>query len=115
METLQSLKGIPSLVDVRDQAALESALYHLPTVFAKETLPAVAVSFAAITIRDSSALLSSPTLQLSLAEISNITRLVRSLTGKINKTVKSIRPRKNKHNLLGRMKTRRCHRSKTGT
>ena len=35
MEVLNSLKGRPSLIDVRDQAALESALYHLPTVFAE--------------------------------------------------------------------------------
>ena len=104
MEILNSLKGRPSLIDVRDQAALESALYHLPTVFADKTLPAVVVSFAAICIRDSSALLSSPTLQLTPTEISKITALVRALTSKINKTVKSIRPRVHKDNILGRAK-----------
>ena len=107
MEVLNSLKGRPTLTDVRDHAALESALYHLPTVFAKDTLPAVAVSFAAISIRDSSALLSSPTLELSPTDISKITALIRKLTNKINKTVKSIRPRQNRRDILGRMKTRR--------
>ena len=102
MEVLNSLKGRPSLIDVRDRAALESALYHLPTVFTDKTLPAVVVSFAAICIRDSSALLSSPTLQLTTNEITKITALIRSLTTKINKTVKSIRPRVHKDDILGR-------------
>ena len=100
---LNSLKGRPSLIDVRDQAALESALYHLPTVFSDKTLPAVIVSFAAICIRDSSALLSSPTLQLTSSEISEISELVRILTSKINKTVEYIRPRLNRDDILGRI------------
>lgn len=107
MEVLHTLQGSSTLTDVRDQSALESALYHLPTVFAEETLPAVAVSFAAISIRDASALLSSPTLKLSPTQVSKLTGLIGRLTSKINKTVKSIKPRKNKKNILGRNKTRR--------
>ena len=100
---LNSLKGRPSLIDVRDQAALESALYNLPTVFSDKTLPAVVVCFAAICIRDFSALLSSPTLQLTSTEISEISELVRILTSKINKTVEYIRPRLHKDDILGRI------------
>ncbi len=92
MDTLRAIKG--RLTDVRDQSALESALYHLPTVFAKDTHPAVKVSFAAVSIRDVSCLLSSPTLHLSHLEVSKTTDLVRRLTRLINSTVGSIRSHK---------------------
>jgi len=112
MEVLKTLQSRQSLTDVRDQAALESALYHLPTVFAKETLASVAVSFAAVSIRDLSCLLSSPTLQLSVSEVAALTRLARRLTAIIHRTVGAIRPRSSRKNVLGRGPTAK-NRAKT--
>lgn len=90
MEVLRKLA--PS--DVRDKSALESALYHLPTVFAHDTHPAVKVSFAAVSIRDASCILSSPTVSLTPQEVAALTGLVKRLTRVINGSVTAIRSSK---------------------
>ena len=90
MEVLRKLAP----TDVRDQSALESALYHLPTVFAHDTHPAVKVSFAAVSIRDTSCLLSSPTVLLEQQEVAALISLVKRLTRIINGSVTAIRSSK---------------------
>ena len=90
MDVLQSLHP----TDVRDKSALESALYHLPTVFAHDTHPAVKASFAAVSIRDVSVLLSSPTVLLAKLEVAALIALVKRLTRIINGSVTAIRSSK---------------------
>lgn len=87
MDILDLLKKRIVSIDITNQAALESVIYHLPIVFSDKTLPSVTVSFAAICISNFTTLLSSRTLQLSSIEISKIITLIRTLTNKINDTI----------------------------
>jgi hypothetical protein len=80
--------------DVRDMIAVESALFHLPTALSTK-YPDILVSFSAISIRDISALLSSPQLNITKEQYTELTNITQQLCDNISKDVTKILPRKN--------------------
>jgi hypothetical protein len=94
MNTLYKIQKSQSVhSDVRDSSAVESALFHIPTAL-NTTIPHMAVSFSAISIRDITALLSSPQLNIHGSDRKKLISFVKTLTKRIHAQIETVMPRK---------------------
>ena len=86
-------KKQPINSNVRDMSAIESAIFHIPTAL-ETNIPHIVVSFSAISIRDITALLSSPQLKIIDKDRKKIISLVKILTKNITNQIETVLPRK---------------------
>jgi hypothetical protein len=105
MNTLYKIQKKQSInSNVRDMSAIESAIFHIPTAL-KTNIPHIAVSFSAISIRDITALLSSPQLKITEKDRKNFISLVKVLSKNITNQIDIVLPRKT-DNIFSNIKNR---------